>query len=44
MQDLDAFLDEVVKQTKVELEASPSMLDSVLHMDKGSFNHKKELK
>jgi len=46
MQDLDAFLDEVVKQTAQQSLESNAMAGgkSVLAMERNAFNHKKELK
>ena len=48
LQDLDAFLDEVVKQTKEETkkhkQTTFSYGESILSMEKQYFNHKRELK
>ena len=44
LQDLDAFLDEVVKQTQVQTSEARAATDSILGMERSFFNHKKELK
>ena len=45
LQDLDAFLDEVVKQTQEKSAVQKySDCESILSMERGFFNHKKELK